>query len=169
LTQCLGAPLSTWSSSSEYHTIRYLLSFNLLSRWLNRSRSSSTVGCAALCNDGRIFTGINVFHFSGGPCAENVALANATAAGVASARSPGIGDGARLTTIVAVTNDDRGVISPCGRCRQMLLDFYPDIRVIVRDGNERRVIGTGELLPFAFMPRVRAPDGKANLSVLPTA
>lgn len=96
----------------------------------------STVGSAAICSDGRIFTGINVFHFSGGPCAENVALANATAAGVASAMSPGVGDGARLTTIVAVTNDDRGVISPCGRCRQMMFDFYPDIQVIGK-GRER--------------------------------
>lgn len=51
----------------------------------------------------------------------------------------------------------------------MLMDFYPDIQVIVRDGTERRVVSTGELLPFAFMPRVRAPDGKAHLSVLPTA
>jgi len=112
--------------------------------------SSSTVGSAALCSDGRIFTGINVFHFSGGPCAENVALANATAAGVASAMSPGVGDGARLTTIVAVTNDERGVVSPCGRCRQMMFDFYPDIEVIVRDGSELRVMGMKDLLPFAY-------------------
>ena len=110
----------------------------------------STVGSAAICSDGRIFTGINVFHFSGGPCAENVALANATAAGVASALSPGVGDGAQLTTIVAVTNDDRGVISPCGRCRQMMFDFYPDIQVIVRDGSELRVVGMTDLLPFAY-------------------
>jgi cytidine deaminase len=91
-----------------------------------------------------------VFHFSGGPCAENVALANATAAGVASAMSPGVGDGARLTTIVAVANDERGVISPCGRCRQMMFDFYPDIQVIVRVGSEQKLVGVGELLPYAY-------------------
>jgi cytidine deaminase len=42
-----------------------------------RKITDHTVGCAILCSDGRIFTGINVFHFSGGPCAENVAFANA--------------------------------------------------------------------------------------------
>ena len=44
---------------------------------IERRITDHTVGCAALCSDGRIFTGINVFHFSGGPCAENVAFANA--------------------------------------------------------------------------------------------
>jgi cytidine deaminase len=111
-----------------------------------------TVGCAALCSDGRIFTGINVFHFSGGPCAENIALGNAAAAGVASANSPGIEGGGRLTTIVAVANDQRGVISPCGRCRQMLLDYYPDIEVLVSDGETLRAVGIKELLPFAYVP-----------------
>ncbi|KIM98122.1 hypothetical protein OIDMADRAFT_182461 [Oidiodendron maius Zn] len=117
---------------------------------VDRKVVEHTVGSAAICSDGRIFTGINVFHFSGGPCAENAALANATAAGVASAMSPGVGDGARLTMIIAVTNDDRGVISPCGRCRQMMFDFYPDIQVIVRDGSELRVVGMTDLLPFAY-------------------
>ena len=93
--------------------------------------SSSTTGSAVLYSDGRIFTGINVSHFSGGPCAENVALANAIAAGVASAMSPGVGDGAWLTTIVAVTNDERGMISPCGRCGQIMFDFYPTSRSLL--------------------------------------
>jgi cytidine deaminase len=57
-----------------------------------------------------------VFHFSGGPCAENVALGNAAAAGVASAHSPGIKNdnvSETMVAIVAVANDKRGVISPC--------------------------------------------------------
>jgi cytidine deaminase len=43
-----------------------------------RRITDHTVGCVTLCSDGRVFTGINVFHFSGGPCAENVAFANAS-------------------------------------------------------------------------------------------
>jgi cytidine deaminase len=93
-----------------------------------------------------------MFHFSGGPCAENIAVVNATAAGVGSAMNPGIG-GARLTTIVAVANEGRGVISPCGRCRQMMLDYYPDIQVIIKDGDELRTAGIPELLPFGYIPR----------------
>jgi cytidine deaminase len=92
-----------------------------------------------------------VFHFAGGPCGENVALANAAAAGVASALTPGVTPTSILTTIVAVANDQRGVINPCGRCRQMLLDYYPDIEVIIKDGEELRLAGTKELLPFAYV------------------
>jgi len=121
-----------------------------------------TVGCAALCSDGRVFTGINMFHFSGGPCAENVAVANAAAAGVGSALSP-VAGGAKLTTIVAVANKGRGVISPCGRCRQLLWDYYPDIEVIIKDGEDLRAAGLKELLPFAYGPRkfVLSEDPKA--------
>jgi cytidine deaminase len=135
---------------------------------VERRITDHTVGSAALCSDGRIFTGINLFHFAGGPCAENVVFANAAvckclsaewsiltglfqAAGVASALSPGIGDGARLTHVVAVANDKRGVISPCGRCRQLMFDYYPDIKVIVKDGEELRTASVEELLPFAYV------------------
>lgn len=83
-----------------------------------------SVGCAALSSTGRVFTGVNVFHFSGGPCAENIAFGNAAAAGVASAWSPGVlgenGECESLVCCVAVWNDQRGVISPCGRCRQSM-------------------------------------------------
>lgn len=97
-----------------------------------------------------------MFHFSGGPCAENIAVANATAAGAGSVQSPGIG-GAKLTTIVAVANEGRGVISPCGRCRQLLFDYYPDIQVIIKDGEELRTAGVPELLPFGYISRKFAP------------
>lgn len=93
---------------------------------------------------------MNVFHFSGGPCAENVAFANAAAAGVASANSPGIGD-ERLICCVAVANDQRGVISPCGRCRQMMSDYYPDIKVIVKDGETLKTVTVADLLPYAYV------------------
>jgi len=41
--------------------------------------------------------------------------------------------------MVAVRNDGVTVLSPCGRCRQVLMDLHPDIRVIV-DANPRRVV-----------------------------
>jgi cytidine deaminase len=69
---------------------------------------------------------------------------------VASAVSPGVVDGGRLTTIVAVTYDERGVINPCGRCRQTMFDYYPDIEVIVRDGAELKVVRIDELIPHAY-------------------
>lgn len=96
--------------------------------------ATHSVAAAALSADGRVFTGVNVFHFTGGPCAEIVALGNAAAHGAAD----------QLTHIVAVGNEGRGVIPPCGRCRQMLLDLCPGIRVIVRGGEGRDGSGEGE-------------------------
>lgn len=114
-----------------------------------------TVCCAALSSAGRIFTGVNVFHFSGGPCAESVAFGNAAAAGVSSVYAPGVKDAdgnvEKLVCCVAVANDQRGVISPCGRCRQMMLDYYPEIRVIVRVGEDLKTVGMDELLPFPYL------------------
>lgn len=40
-----------------------------------------TMGAAVRAADGRTFVGVNLFHFTGGPCAELVALAAARAAG----------------------------------------------------------------------------------------
>jgi cytidine deaminase len=145
-----------------------------------RAITDHTVGSAALSSDGRIFTGIkyllchpplfliltlppSVFHFSGGPCAENTCFANAAAAGIASTFSPGVvspetGKVAELELVVAVTNDKRGVINPCGRCRQMMMDYYPKIKVVIKTGGagikeeELRVVGVEELLPFAYVP-----------------
>ena len=79
-----------------------------------------TMGAAVRGVDGRMYAGINLYHFTGGPCAELVALGRARA------------EGAReLTTIVAVGNEGRGVVGPCGRDRQILVDYHPTIRVIL--------------------------------------
>ena len=120
-----------------------------------RPNIEHTVAAAALCSDGRIFTGINLHHFTGGPCAEPVAFANAAAGGVASGSSPGFGNpgggGEMLTHVVAVVNNGGGVISPCGRCRQQMMDYHPDIKVIVKDGDNLRTVTVMELLPFAYI------------------
>lgn len=92
---------------------------------------------------GRIHTGINVHHFTGGPCAELVVLGSAAAAGAGP-----------LATMVAVGDRDRGVIAPCGRCRQVLLDQHPDCLVIVPDGDEPSPVPIRKLLPHSY----RSPD-----------
>lgn len=79
-----------------------------------------TVASAAMDTRGKVHTGVNVFHFTGGPCAELVAVAAAAQA----IAGP-------LVSIVAVGDRDRGVLAPCGRCRQVLLDLHPDIAVIL--------------------------------------
>jgi len=98
-----------------------------------------TVAAAAMDTTGRIYTGVNVFHFTGGPCAELVTLGQAAAAG-----------SGPLTTMVAVGDRGRGVISPCGRCRQVLLDQHPDCVVIVPGEDEPDLVPVRKLLPHSY-------------------
>ncbi|WP_243420674.1 cytidine deaminase family protein [Micromonospora globispora] len=99
-----------------------------------------TVAAAARSADGRVFTGVNVYHFTGGPCAEVVAIG--------AAATQGVGE---LETIVAVGDRGRGVLPPCGRCRQVLLDYFPSIQVIVGPMDALRAVPVAELLPDTFV------------------
>ncbi|KAJ5098661.1 hypothetical protein N7532_005662 [Penicillium argentinense] len=68
-------------------------------RTINSIPPSDTysVASAALSDDGRVFKGVNVFHFTGGPCAELVVLGVAASAGAQ-----------KLSNIVAIGEDGRG-------------------------------------------------------------
>ncbi|MFC0509204.1 cytidine deaminase family protein [Micromonospora costi] len=106
-----------------------------------RCRSENhTVAAAARTSDGRVFTGVNVYHFTGGPCAELVTIGAAATQGAT-----------ELETIVAVGDRGRGVIPPCGRCRQVLRDYFPSIRVIVGPMDALRVVEVGDLLPDTYV------------------
>lgn len=98
-----------------------------------------TMGAAVRAADGRIFTGINVYHFTGGPCAELVALGHARASGAR-----------ELVAIVAVGDEGRGPQAPCGRDRQVLADYHPDIDVILPTGDGVGRVSIRDLLPYAF-------------------
>jgi cytidine deaminase/GNAT superfamily N-acetyltransferase len=76
-----------------------------------------TVGAALLTEGGRVVRGLNTHHYLGGPCAETVALSNHAA------RCPE--DPVRA--VVAVHGPTRGVIAPCGMCRQILFEIDPGI------------------------------------------
>ena len=99
-----------------------------------------TMGAAVRGSDGRMFGGINLFHFTGGPCAELVALGHARASGAR-----------ELTTIVAVGNFGRGPVGPCGRDRQVLHDYHPDIRVIVPTLAGARSVSIRDLMPLSTL------------------
>lgn len=79
-----------------------------------------TVAAAALDTNGQIHTAVNVYHFTGGPCAELVTL------GVAATAEAG-----PLVAMAAAGDRGRGLISPCGRCRQVMLDLHPDLLIAV--------------------------------------
>ena len=97
-----------------------------------------TMGAAVRADDGRIFAGVNLYHFTGGPCAELVALGAARAGGATG-----------VTHIVAVGNHGRGPIGPCGRDRQVLFDYYPGVRVILPTVDGPMSVKIEDLLPMA--------------------
>jgi cytidine deaminase len=97
--------------------------------------SGFNVGAAVLTRDGRVITGVNVENASYplGLCAERSALARAVAEGV----RPG------EVEAVAVT------ASPCGGCRQWMLEFGVDRVAFMHEG-ELLVRRPDELLPDSF-------------------
>ncbi|WP_412537967.1 cytidine deaminase [Longispora sp. K20-0274] len=99
-----------------------------------------TMAAAARAHDGRIITAVNAYHFTGGPCAELVLLGTAASQGAY-----------ELDTIVAVGDRGRGVVPPCGRCRQVLLDYFPALKVIVGAAGRLRTVSIADLLPESYV------------------
>lgn len=99
-----------------------------------------TMAAAGRARDGRIVTAVNAYHFTGGPCAELVLIGSAAAQGAH-----------ELDTVVAVGDRDRGVVPPCGRCRQVLLDYFPGLRVIVGGTDRLRSVPVTDLLPETYV------------------
>ena len=99
-----------------------------------------TMAAAARARDGRIVTAVNAYHFTGGPCAELVVIGAAATQGIY-----------ELDTMVAVGDRERGVVPPCGRCRQVLLDYFPALKVIVGVGDRVRTVPVTDLLPASFV------------------
>ena len=108
-----------------------------------------TTAAAARAVDGSIITGLNVYHFTGGPCDELVVLGRAAAE-----------DLKELQQIVAVGDRGRGVLSPCGRCRQLLWEHGgPDMLI---ETVSLGIVPMREVLPDSF-----GPDDLAAAGVLP--
>lgn len=107
-----------------------------------------SVAAAAYDDRGQLVTAVNASHFTGGPCAELALLGRA-----AELHRP-----VRLDTVVAVRGNV-GVIPPCGRCRQVLFDYHPGTRAIVRTKSGLEALPITDLLPFPFDWRAYDPDG----------
>lgn len=101
--------------------------------------SDFPVGAAALVDDGRVLLGCNVENASYGLglCAECGLVSQLQATG-----------GGLLDRVVVV-GPDGAVLTPCGRCRQLLFEHGgPDCLVLTDLGPTR----VAELLPGAFGP-----------------
>jgi cytidine deaminase len=79
------------------------------------------VGAALQAEDGTVITGANIESPSGivHACAEQTALWKA------------MSDGHRTFTKIAVVGDYKTPLPPCGYCRQTLIEFGPDIELLV--------------------------------------
>ena len=101
------------------------------------------VGAALLADDGRIMPGANVENASYGlsMCAERTAVFRAAS------------EGARRLVAVAVAASNEEPTWPCGACRQVLLEFGPDMIVVSEGaGGRREERRLADLLPDAFGP-----------------
>ena len=91
---------------------------------------------------GNVFTGCNIENASLGltVCAERIALFNAVAHGTQ-----------EVHTLV-VTSDHPEVDSPCGACRQVILELAPKARILFGDAEGIRKVWEAprDLLPDAF-------------------
>jgi cytidine deaminase len=105
--------------------------------------SNFRVGAALLASDGSVVEGCNVENasFPAGSCAERVAVGAAIARGL------------REFVALAVFTETTEPTPPCGVCRQVLMEFAPDLPVLsaTSSGAEARW-SVSELLPHAFTP-----------------
>ena len=103
--------------------------------------SDFLVGAVLIDENNTLWEGCNVEASSYGLtiCAERAALVGAVSRGVKSFKG------------VVVCTDTEIPTSPCGACRQMLIDFAPDALVVMMNvkGDEKRMF-LKELLPAAF-------------------
>ncbi len=105
--------------------------------------SQFAVGAALQAADGCIYSGCNIENASFGltNCAERTALFKA------------VSEGKTQFVALAVVTDTEEPVTPCGACRQVLIEFCPpDMPVILANyTGKHRVTTVSQLLPGAFV------------------
>ena len=99
------------------------------------------VGAALLCKDGTVFTGCNIENATYGAtnCAERTAIFKA------------VSEGQRDFEAIAIVSSGGGETFPCGICRQVMAEFAPEMKIVLRNENNEECIYTlVELLPKSF-------------------
>jgi cytidine deaminase len=105
--------------------------------------SNFRVGAALLGSDGSVVEGCNVENasFPAGICAERAAVAAAVTRGM------------RSFAALAIATEAETPTPPCGICRQVLMEFAPDLVVLsVTRGGGTAQWNLSDLLPAAFTP-----------------
>ena len=107
--------------------------------------SKFSVGAALLTKNGKIYTGCNIENASFSPtnCAERTAFFKA------------VSEGEREFEAIAVVGGKEGEASgfctPCGVCRQVMLEFCEqDFKIVLKYTNGEKIYLLSELIPAAF-------------------
>ncbi len=103
--------------------------------------SNYPVGSAMLTSGGEILSGCNVENASYGltNCAERTAIFKA------------VSEGGRDIAAMAITAESENYASPCGACRQVIMEFGPEAWIILANkNNDYQLVKAKELLPGAF-------------------
>ncbi|WP_334351540.1 cytidine deaminase [Companilactobacillus sp. HBUAS56257] len=100
------------------------------------------VGAAILCDDQKVYSGVNVENASFGltNCAERTAIFKAISEGVKSVKA------------IVITNSTKELSKPCGACRQVMSEFMgpEDIVFLANNQNDYQKYTFKEILPLAF-------------------
>ncbi|MBC8180371.1 cytidine deaminase [candidate division KSB1 bacterium] len=91
------------------------------------------VGAALRTKSGNEFSAVHIAI-----CAEAIAIGMAAAEG-----------DTEIDTIVAV-NSQGEVVSPCGMCRELISDYSPEAKVIIKENNKHEIVAISELLPKKY-------------------
>lgn len=100
------------------------------------------IGAVLVAKDGSIYTGVNIENasFSLTNCGERTVIFKA------------VSEGQRDFSELIVYGETEKPISPCGACRQVMVEFFkPDLKVTLVAKDKTTVEMTvGELLPYSF-------------------
>ncbi len=104
--------------------------------------SKFRVGAVLVSDEGNLYSGVNVENSSYGltNCAERTAIFKA------------ITEGERKFKTIVIASDAEDFITPCGACRQVMMEICgKDLDVVLSNGeNEIRILKMEDLLPLSF-------------------
>lgn len=108
----------------------------LISQRFKENRHHFAAALKSRC--GKVFTGLHLKTSISGSeiCAEAVALAAAAEEGVNEIEA------------LVVVNRIGDIISPCGHCRELFLDYCPTAEIIIPGPVGGKILSPHELLPF---------------------
>ena len=105
--------------------------------------SNFPVGAALLTKEGKVYRGCNIecASYGGTNCAERTAIFKA------------VSEGDRNIEAIAVVSDLDDYTYPCGICRQVIVEYGRDIKLIIgKSEDEFKVYTINDLLPNSFTP-----------------